>query len=118
MRIRLIKKRLLIHAEGVFGKYPRNGFVSDDETVFIENAIELYTNKDLWLFAQSNGIAVLQQRFLKDQFALTLFNTIQYLKNHLDAHRLQNFTGILLQNHSMQSTKYFSKWIEAKNKGI
>ena len=107
-----------IAAEGVFGKYPRNGFVSDDETVFIENAIELYTNKDLWLFAQSNGIAVLQQRFLKDQFALTLFNTIQYLKNHLDAHRLQNFTGILLQHHSMQSTKYFSKWIEAKNKGI
>jgi hypothetical protein len=30
--------------------------------------------------------------------------------------RLDNITGAILQHHTLQSTKYLSKWIEEKNK--
>jgi hypothetical protein len=37
-------------------------------------------------------------------------------KQHLQAHRSQNFIGRMLQHHTQASTKYMAKWIEAKNR--
>ncbi len=34
----------------------------------------------------------------------------------LESHRQHNFTGQLLMHHTLQSTKFMSKWIEVKNK--
>jgi len=34
----------------------------------------------------------------------------------LAQHRLNNFTGAMLQHHSLKSTKYMSQWIAEKNK--
>jgi hypothetical protein len=55
---------------------------------------------------------------MTERFYSVFIERIQYLENNLDSHRIKNFTGILLQHHTMQSSKYFSKWIEAKNKGL
>ena len=38
------------------------------------------------------------------------------ISENLESHRNQNFLGQILQHHTLQSTKYLSKWIEEKNK--
>jgi glycosyltransferase involved in cell wall biosynthesis len=107
-----------VAAEGIFNEGDQHSFVCDDPAIFIEKSIELYTNQDLWTSVQSKGFETLKSRFMEQQFRTILMDKIEELSTKLEAHRLQNFTGILLQHHSMQSTKYFSKWIEAKNKGL
>jgi hypothetical protein len=36
---------------------------------------------------------------------------------HLDARRDADYVGAALWHHRQRSTQYFSKWIEAKNRG-
>ena len=38
------------------------------------------------------------------------------LKINLKLHRQSHFVGQILQHHSLQASKYLSKWIEEKNK--
>lgn len=104
-----------VAAEGIFGECLSNGFIEDDPDIFVKYAGQLYTDFNIWQQSQYNGYYVLKSRFCSSFFVKQLFNTIDYLSNNLDAHRLQNFTGILLQHNTMQSTKYLSKWIQAKN---
>ena len=40
---------------------------------------------------------------------------IEGIRSDLKRHRLNNFTGAMLRHHSMKSTEYLSRWIEAKN---
>ena len=41
---------------------------------------------------------------------------LQEIYSNLEQHRNNNFTGKMLLHHSLQSTKYMSKWIQEKNK--
>jgi O-antigen biosynthesis protein len=102
-------------AEGMNGNLDWNGFISE-ENDFVEKAIELYTNKSIWKTAQLNGYEIIEKRFKKELFASDFINQVEYLQEHLKTHRNQNFLGQILQHQSLQSTKYMSKWIEAKNK--
>ena len=102
-------------AEAMNGNLDWNGFITSDEADFIEKAVELYTNKSLWETAQKNGYKILEKRFKKEVFATDFMNRIEALQLDLKAHRNQNFLGQILQHQSLQSTKYMSKWIEAKN---
>jgi hypothetical protein len=76
----------------------------------------LYTNKDVWQVYQTNGFEIINKRFASSLFITEFIETIKVLQNNIEIHRLQNFTGQMLQHHSLQSTKFMSKWIEAKNK--
>ena len=107
-----------IAAEGVFESSEYDNHVSNDEDAFIEKAMDLYANEDLWKSAQNIGFMTLKKRFIYKKYDSIFTERIRYLENNLESHRIQNFTGILLQHHTMQSSKYFSKWIEAKNKGL
>jgi len=102
-------------AEGMHGNLEWNGFISD-ENDFVEKAVELYNDKSLWETAQKNGYEIIKKRFKKELFASDFMNRIEELKLDLKTHRNQNFFGQILQHQSLQSTKYMSKWIEAKNK--
>jgi glycosyltransferase involved in cell wall biosynthesis len=102
-------------AEAMHGNLNWNGFISD-ENDFVEKAIELYTNKPLWETAQQNGYKIIENRFKKELFATDFMTKVTHLQEHLKTHRNQNFLGQILQHQSLQSTKYMSKWIEAKNK--
>ena len=95
--------------EGVLG-----GAIFDDPEEFSNAAVTLYLNKTLWLRAQSEGISVLNKRFLEPEAAF--FNLFTKLHDSLDLHREKNVVGRLLQYHTLQGTKYMSKWIEEKNK--
>ena len=97
-------------AEAMNGNLDWNGFITSDEADFIEKAVELYTNKSSWETAQKNGYEIIEKRFKKELFAGDFMTKVAQLQENLKTHRNQNFLGQILQ-----STKYMSKWIEAKN---
>ncbi|HLT34053.1 MAG TPA: glycosyltransferase [Aquaticitalea sp.] len=105
-----------IAAEGMFGDCNPNGIVEDAPEVFAKNAVELYRDESLWNEKQKVAIKIINQRFNKIKFQNRLFLKIEELRSTLQHHRLYNFTGQMLQHHTMQSTKYMGKWIEEKNK--
>ena len=105
-----------IAAEGLFGRLPSNGFIEDNLERFVFKSFQLYNEKDLWETAQNDGFNVLFKRFSRSEFESLFLAKIDQLFKQLDNHRLKNITGLLLQHHSLQSKKYLSRWIEAKNK--
>jgi glycosyltransferase involved in cell wall biosynthesis len=105
-----------IAAEGMFGNLGPNGFIEDIPQEFAQKAVELYTNENTWKMYQNNGFEIINERFNKSVFEIKLKKTIDNLTNNLEKLRLQNFTGAMMHHHSMQSTKFMSRWIEEKNK--
>lgn len=105
-----------IGAEAMHGDLPWNGFIINDIEIFAKQAVELYQNENLWKQSQKNGIAIVNKCYQKNQFASVLIDEINALMTDSENHRLHNFMGSLLQHHTLKSTKYMAKWIEAKNK--
>jgi glycosyltransferase involved in cell wall biosynthesis len=105
-----------IGAESMFGDLPWNGFITDNPEDFAAKAVSLYQDKTLWNTSQNNGIQIIEKRYLKSIFITDFLKNILTLQNNLKQHRLNNFIGALLHHQTLQSTKYMSKWIEAKNK--
>ncbi|MGB0982131.1 MAG: glycosyltransferase [Winogradskyella sp.] len=104
-----------IAAEGMFNNLEPNGYIEDKPEIFAKKAIMLYTNSEIWNTKQNNGYKVLNQRFNKFNFETDFALKIKHIAKNLKAHRQANFMGQLVMHHSMQSTKYMSKWIEVKN---
>ena len=105
-----------IGAESMFGDLPWNGFITDNPKDFASKAVALYQDKTSWNAAQQNGIQIIEKRYLKSNFISEFKEIILSLQNNLKEHRMNNFMGALLQHQTLQSSKYMSKWIEAKNK--
>ena len=103
-------------AEAMHADLPWNGFVTNDMELFAKQAVALYQDKNLWKQSQKNGIAIVNACYQKSKFASVLINIVNDLMSDSENHRLHNFMGSLLQHHTLKSTKYMSKWIEAKNK--
>ncbi|WP_313807163.1 glycosyltransferase family 4 protein [Flavobacterium sp.] len=105
-----------IGAEAMSGNYEWNGKIANDNQEFVQAAVELYSNEVIWTTAQKNGFEIIKNRFLKKSFSSDFTNRIEDLKANLEIYRYQNFIGAMLQHHTMQSTRFMSKWIETKNK--
>ncbi|PTT04618.1 glycosyltransferase [Flavobacterium sp. HMWF030] len=105
-----------IGSEAMHDHLPWNGFITDDILEFAKQAVALYHDKNLWLKSQKNGIAIVNECYQKANYSDQLINVVNALLDDLENHRLHNFMGSLLQHHTLKSTKYMAKWIEAKNK--
>ena len=105
-----------IGAEAMHGNFDWNGFITDNENEFIEKAVLLYQDENIWQKSQKNGFNIIENRFKKELFEPHFIHKIQEISENLESHRNQNFLGQILQHHTLQSTKYLSKWIEEKNK--
>ena len=105
-----------VGAEAMHGNLDWNGFITDNETEFVEKAVLLYQDENLWQKSQENGFNIIENRFKKELFEPHFINKIQEISENLEFHRNQIFLGQILQHHTLQSTKYLSKWIEEKNK--
>ena len=103
-------------AEGMHGNLEWNGAIATHESDFINHAIQLYTEENQWKTALKKGYEIIEKRFKTSLFAADFINKVNYLQENLNTHRNQNFLGQIVQHQSLQSTKYMSKWIEAKNK--
>lgn len=105
-----------IGAEGMHNNLPWNGFVDDDFMKFVAKAIELYSDEIVWNKSQKNGIEIINNIYDKEKLKIPFVNKIIMIQENLEPHRTQNFIGSLLQNQTLQATKFMSKWIEEKNK--
>jgi len=105
-----------VGAEAMFGSLEPNGFIENTSEAFVEKAVSLYTNETIWKEKQNNGYLIINKRFNKKQLEPDFIKTVEERKTNLKTHRLENFTGQMLQYHTLQSTKFMSKWIEEKNK--
>ena len=108
-----------IGAEGMFGSevsgLDANGFIEDTPESFANKAVQLYQNEILWNEKQQNGFQVINKRFNSNYFRQKLASIIEETIQQLNNKRQNNFTGQMLMHHTLQSTKFMSKWIEAKN---
>lgn len=104
-----------IGAEGLCGKLPFGGAITASKEDFVTNALQLYSNEIRWSEAQKNGFKIVNERFHKESFSEDFKSVIAKLLLNLEVHRQENFIGQILQHHTLQGTKYMSKWIEAKN---
>ncbi|WGK95608.1 MULTISPECIES: glycosyltransferase [Flavobacterium] len=105
-----------IGAESMRGALDWNGSIEDNPQQFADASIQLYQDEIVWKQSQQNGFEIIKQRYLKELFEDEFKNTIAELQMNLKMHRQNNFLGQMLSHHTMQSTKYMSRWIEEKNK--
>ena len=103
-------------AEGINGTFPWNGFITDSEEEFIERAVELYSDHELWRMKQLAGLEIINSRFDRKEFQQNFRKRIEHLMNGLVKHRYLNFTGEMLKHHLHRSTYFMSRFIEEKNR--
>lgn len=107
-----------IGAEAMHGNLEWCGSISTDNINFCNSAVQLYTKKEDWMQAQHRGVDIINVCYDKKELGPKLIERIQALKANLSQHRLHNFMGSLIQHQTLSSTKYMSKWIEAKNENL
>lgn len=105
-----------IGAEGMCDDLDWNGFIEDVPTEFAKKAMLLYQEEDVWKQAQKNGVEIINSLYEKDELGNAFVERITSIQSNLNTHRTNNFIGSMLQHHSLQSTKYMSKWIEEKQR--
>ena len=103
-------------AEGMRGTLDWNGAIADKPEDFIDQAINVYNDKNLWLTAQQNGIRMINERYEISALAPLFLDAITSLSANLQTHRNHNFIGQILHHHTANSTKYMSLWIAEKNR--
>jgi glycosyltransferase involved in cell wall biosynthesis len=105
-----------IGAEGMKGDLAWNGFVAEDVEEFASFAIQLYNDPEIWKESIKNGVKINNQRFAQSAPIDLFMQRLQVCEANISQYRQLNFLGKILLHNSMQSTKYFSRWIEEKNK--
>lgn len=105
-----------IGAEGMHGDLDWCGLLADDAVNFAQAAMDLYTERTRWIHAQQKGVQIINTYYDREVLALKFRTTLTTLLNNLENHRNSNFLGALLRHQTLNSTKYMSKWIEAKNR--
>lgn len=105
-------------AESMFGDLDWNGFICENDRDFIEKAVMLYSNEEIWDKSVENGFKIVNTVFANRRHIESFFEQLEIIQKDLKKHRNQNFLGQILQHHTLQSTRYLSKWIEEKNKTV
>ena len=105
-----------VGAEGIAKRNDWCGMIQESADLIAEDAAKLYLDIDLWEKCRDTGFRIFNEKFNKalygDKFIVLLYD----LKSSLTRHRRNNFTGAMLMHHTIASTKYMAKWIEAKNR--
>lgn len=105
-----------IGAEGMHDDKPWPGFIENEEDEFVNKAVELYENEDLWIEKQNNAQVLLKKKYDQKVLENRLLSKISIVSKNLEVYRNMNFYGSMLKHHTMKSCKYMSMWIEEKNK--
>jgi len=107
-----------IGAESMHADLDWNGSIEDDPQEFANASVLLYQDEIFWKKSQQNGFSIIKQRYLKELFEDEFETRLSLLLLNLEPHRRNNFIGQMLLHHTLQSTKYMSRWIEEKNRKI
>ncbi|MBC7525687.1 MAG: glycosyltransferase family 4 protein [Flavobacterium sp.] len=106
----------VIGAESMQANLSWNGFVENNVEQFVAKATKLYQDETVWNKMQGNGFEILKKLYSKVLFQEKFIAKIDSMKVNITMNRKKNYVGILLQSQQLASTKYMSKWIEAKNR--
>ena len=93
-----------------------NGCICDNDDDFIRKSIDVYQNPTLWKKFQQNGKVIIDEKFRKERYSNAFKERITKILNQIHPHRTSHYLGLLFRHHTLQSTKYLSKWIMEKNK--
>lgn len=104
-----------IGAEGMHANLKWSGVIANQPAEIAAAALQLYSDQLVWEEAQRQGIQIINNCYNKKN-GEELIITIKKKQQNLYKHRTNNFIGAMLMHHSMASTKYMARWIEAKNK--
>lgn len=103
-----------IGAEGMYGDMPLPVMVTHTDDEFIESAVRLYRDANLWQKLSVRGVPVVRQRFSLSELGGNLLDRTAHLIGGLERHRNNHFVGGMLRHHHLRSTRYMSQWIEVK----
>mgnify|MGYP002630328468 FL=1 len=105
-----------IGAEGMYGDLLTPGVIADTPEAFAELSVAIYSDKIKWQQNAQRGVEIVKARYNGKAIAKDFMTRLDALKINLKLHRQSHFVGQILQHHSLQASKYLSKWIEEKNK--
>ena len=105
-----------IGAEGMYGDLLTPGVIADTPEAFAEFSVAIYSDKIKWQQNAQRGVEIVKARYNGKAIAKDFMTRLDALKINLKLHRQSHFVGQILQHHSLQASKYLSKWIEEKNK--
>mmetsp|Transcript_17967 Transcript_17967/g.30060 ORF Transcript_17967/g.30060 Transcript_17967/m.30060 type:complete len:463 (-) Transcript_17967:36-1424(-) len=83
---------------------------------FAAEAVSLYLDEKTWTECQRRGGTILSTLYSHDINTRALVNRMLHTKDNLDQIRKSNLMGSILNYQLNRGTKYFSQWIEEKNK--
>ena len=92
------------------------GFVSNNMYEIISESIKIYTNEEYWNDLSSSAISIHNDKFTVQNWPILFIEKVKDYQKNIKIIRQRNFTGAMLMHHTLQSTKFMSKWIELKNK--
>ncbi len=80
-------------------------------------AIQLYSESQLWEESQSRGFDLLGQLYNAEDHLNSIHSALESAKEELKSRRARGYVGQMLWSQQMRATEYFSRWIELKEKG-
>jgi glycosyltransferase involved in cell wall biosynthesis len=105
-----------IGAEGILPSERFEVCIANKPEEFAAKAVELYTNKAAWKGVQESMKELYNAEFDRALHHSRLHTQLEELYASVEDKRNSNIMGRMLQHQSLNSQKYMSKWIEAKNK--
>lgn len=102
-------------SEGMYDSEQWPGIITDDMQEFVNSAISLYKDENLWFEKQKHCLELLKSKYDSNILGKALIVKLLEVSKNLNEHRMNNFTGSMLKHHTMASTKYMSQWISVKN---
>ncbi|WP_164109968.1 MULTISPECIES: glycosyltransferase [Sphingobacterium] len=107
-----------IGVESMYDNQDWAGFVEDDVLPFVQKSVDLYRNAEVWKEKQEIGFQLFNHIYADTSSSEILLGLIQEILEDIVMFRKSNFIGKILMHQYLQSTKYMSLWIEAKNKNL
>ena len=104
-----------VGAEGIMEHSIAGEFVFDKPKEFAREAVRLYNSEREWMLLQELGFDLLRSQFSGSDHKNKFLSDVERMAIRLEEHRTENFIGGMLHHHTLQSTKYLSKWISCKN---
>ncbi len=92
------------------------GIIGRGAEALAHAAVGLHEDERHWLSCQAAGTRLMRRSFDYQTQATRLQQTLDHLRSHRERARESNVVGAMLWHHAHQSSVYFSKWIELKNR--
>lgn len=104
-------------SEGMFHKDTTEwgGIVVSDAAAFIEAAVKLHEDRALWSACAKEGARILSREFSEEAFQISVREGISRARKNF-SNKGSDWTRRMLTHHSLETPRYFGRWIEAKEK--